>query len=338
MCFILKSFISSNWFWIIIISITLFFAVLVNNGQVFLTYLITITQLIVALFLTVTFHEIGHVLAGKLQGYKVVLVTTVFGMYLNNKWLWNISISSAAGYTLVSKSRLKGKVKKKELFFFYIGGILANITLIIIFSFVDFMIITDFPFLTYLIFCNYIIILVTAIPFEGTDGMRVLKLLKNENELLYFQAVSDSFDTSLSSEDIISIHSTNELSSEYSHFISTLAAIEKLSADQNNYQDIISITSNFDDKLLDNIIIFYKICFKFLDNQALTEDDYKFLKDVNDDYGVIIILMKSYILTKNKEYIEEIKSNMFFSNDFIQKNIILNMINILENSLSKTSN
>lgn len=81
-------------------------------------YLTTIIQLIIALVLTIALHEMGHVLAGKIQGYKVVLVTTIFGMYLNNKWIWNIHILATLGYTLVSKSRLNGLVQKKSSSFF----------------------------------------------------------------------------------------------------------------------------------------------------------------------------------------------------------------------------
>lgn len=177
----------------------------------------------------------------------------------------------------------------------------------------------------------------TAIPFEGSDGMRVIKLFKDNKDIDEFQAVSDSFDTNLSSDDILNIYSTNEPLNEYAHFIIALAQIEKLSSEEIDCEKILEIStlSKFDEELLEDTIVFYQIFFKSISNQKITDNDYNFLQKIDNNHGYVITLMNSYILTGEKKYIENIKSNLFYANDFIQKKITLNIIEAIENPRSK---
>ncbi|MDI2588792.1 M50 family metallopeptidase [Psychrobacillus sp. NEAU-3TGS] len=148
---------------------------------------VILSGIVLSLWIAITVHELGHVLAGKVSGFEFVFfisgpfqcLRTADGIRLmeNKNWLY------FGGVAWMTPPRLEFKKLAKKEAVFVAGGPTVSILIGILSLAVYYL--SDFILFLYFAIMNIVIFFATAIPLKTsmkTDGYILLTLLKNNED------------------------------------------------------------------------------------------------------------------------------------------------------------
>lgn len=324
-------FLNKTYLWVIILSVT---TILVRNYQD--STLFIICMLIICGILAIIIHELGHFIFGKIVGFKLSILSLVIFLVYGGKVYINHPLLMSFGFTGMY-ARNVNHIKSGQCILFNSGGAIFNAILIVIFSLIRARLsgnhsITE-EFLNYSIIINFIIIIITLLPFlKDNDGFHIIDLIKNKENSVFFKGFVDN---SYYMNDKISPNSVYEhfTCKSEDNFKKNLIKIEKELHETGifNSHNLKIINEDFNEYEY-NILKFYKIVFLYIEHTKLSFEDIKFLEKINLAYGKTFCLIKECVVNENlsisekKQILDKVKVEMKYIGDFHQMNIIRGIV------------
>lgn len=319
-------------------------------------YLIILALYVIS-FVSLSVHELGHVLAGKFVGMKLHFMSVWFILMLPsqkgfklkfNKFL-PLSFGMASMY--IDELNPSEKRIRNSLSIFYLGGTIANILVLTLSTTLKMVFLNNSLFLeltNYFIIINIIIILATAIPIANyTDVSKVLNLYfsKNKDELFLTYKIQHMYHSKKPENICVKILE------QYLHQVKSPESIYNLGmllaschCKNNNYEkcmpiikEAIAKIEKLDDKNLIIILNFYQILFKLTSRQDLNKEDINLLSQISIIYGSTFYSLSQGVLcyiqsdySKSNQWLSVAMANRDELLDRHQENIIKNIIDSIK--------
>lgn len=322
----------NNWTVLLILLISISLSAFLLKKDLFIIDMLLIASMFYVIYLfSATFHEIGHILIGKILGYNIVILTTPFGILVNGNWRWIVPVNYLSGYSLIYKPVIKGRVKRSELLVFFLSGSIFNLLLVII-SLILIPLNTSLPSIyVYLsVFINGGMIFLSLYPSNTNDGYKVMNiLLKRKDEEQVFQVISYMYDEDTTSEETLEKLENYANKEEITKFAYFLGLIEKNTRNFNTLNNIKEVFT-YKNKDIDDEIKFYGYIALIINFKYESKEQREFFVYYFENHDNKLHKSLYNLLKKRKEY-NVVEKEMKYVNA-IEKRIIKNLVNLIEKS------
>ena len=255
-------------------------------------------------FLSITIHELGHLLVALSLGSKLhfmsagpilILPTQSGGLRLSVNDDMNLMFGMMSSY--IPNEHLSDKLLTKKMIPTYLGGPLANLLAIGVCFLIRLMPIENdmlWDTTSYFIIINIALFLATAIPIgSDTDGAKIKELTRKKNMSvyrMYNQYLNPSY--KLSSQDVLALeqqlNETIQLTSCYNVgilLIQEFNSKQAYSRSLNVIDQLISKLTKGDGPIMENLIYFYRGLLLWASKAEIDQDTVTRLKHINSAYG-----------------------------------------------------
>ena len=255
-------------------------------------------------FLSITIHELGHLLVALSLGSKLhfmsagpilILPTQSGGLRLSVNDDMNLMFGMMSSY--IPNEHLSDKLLTKKMIPTYLGGPLANLLAIGVCFLIRLMPIENdmlWDTTSYFIIINIALFLATAIPIGSyTDGAKIKELTRKKNMSvyrMYNQYLNPSY--KLSSQDVLALEQQlNETIQLTSCYIVGILLIQEFNSKQaysrslNVIDQLISKLTKGDGPIMENLIYFYRGLLLWASKAEIDQDTVTRLKHINSAYG-----------------------------------------------------
>ncbi|MGZ9815642.1 M50 family metallopeptidase [Peribacillus simplex] len=309
------------------------------------TLYLLIGQIAVMLIIAIGFHELGHWLFGTLLNMKFKFLAFLFILLTKTEGKirceLNNSLPLSFGVTKMyfDDSLSESKIRQRKIWY-YAGGPLANLFLLTVASLLYVMLDWEkgsfSDVLPYFIILNLMIVVTTAIPFEGTDGGNILKIIKQTDEKVRSDSQLQSFYyrpiQQLTTQDIswlkAKMDETAKLDDVFSitllllHYY--LAAHRPEEGNEILHAGLDKIGVGKEQELLRQILIFYKTLVEFYMDEMLSDDGYQELQKITFWYGEAFYTIAQAIIqeqnNKNGRMVAELEKGLSKTGELLDPN------------------
>lgn len=311
-------------------------------------------------FLSITIHELGHLLVAISLGSKLhfmsagpilILPNHSGGLRLSVNDDMNLMFGMMSSY--IPNEHLSDKLLRKKMIPTYLGGPLANLLAIGVCLLIRLMPIENgllWDTTSYFIIINIALFFATAIPIGSyTDGAKIKELFRKKNMSVYRtynQYLNPSY--KLSSQDVLALeqqlNETTQITSCYNVgilLIQEFNSKQAYSRSLNVIDQLISKLTKGDGPIMENLIYFYRGLLLWASKAEIDQDTLTRLKHINSVYGRSFCYLANAMIqyaegtqtSKQQELLHHSKKWLCQLMDHRQENIITNAINSIEKEM-----
>lgn len=235
--------------------------------------------------MAIAIHELGHVVMGKVVGYKLLNVSLFFVFYVQGKLIMDHPIDAISGFTDMSPTN--SQINYKDVLMYTMGGPFFSI----LFSLLGFGMYasTDILLIGYFSFMSLVISLVTLFTY---DGREIMDLIKNKNKSDQCKKMLDKYYYTVDIYPYTLHHFIKKGKINYYRDIILLKAVLN---NQIKYKDI-EFAVEYENIPMRNIISLLQAAI----SGRVTEKVLNHIQEIDITYGTSLYTMKEIIFKKKE--------------------------------------